>query len=163
MPDGQDWIQILLPRSKPVFWLISSIPRWVSGKECVCQCRRHGFDPWVEKIPWRRKWQLTLVFLPGKSHGQRSLAGYSPCGHKRARHDSATKQQIIHTGSPRELLLFSHWVLSESLWLHGLQYNRLPCPSQSPRVCSNSCPMSLWCHTTISSSVAPFSSALNLS
>ena len=37
-----------------------------------------GFDPWVGKIPWRRKWQPTPVFLPGKSHGQRSLAGYSP-------------------------------------------------------------------------------------
>ena len=40
------------------------------------------FDPWVGKIPWRRKWQPTLVFLPGKSHGQRSLGGYSPRGHK---------------------------------------------------------------------------------
>ena len=41
-------------------------------------CRRCGFDPWVGKIPWRRKWQPTPVFLPGKSHEQRSLAGYSP-------------------------------------------------------------------------------------
>ena len=40
-----------------------------------------GFDPWVGKIPWRRKWQVNPVFLPGKSHGQRSLAGYSPWGH----------------------------------------------------------------------------------
>ena len=45
-------------------------------------CRRHGFNPRVEKIPWRRKWQLTLIFLPGKSHGQRNLAGQSPWGHK---------------------------------------------------------------------------------
>ena len=36
------------------------------------------FDPWVKKMPWRRKWQPTPVFLPGKSHGQKSLAGYSP-------------------------------------------------------------------------------------
>ena len=42
----------------------------------------HGFNPWVRKIPWRRKWQPFPVFLPGKFHGQRSLAGYSPCGHK---------------------------------------------------------------------------------
>ena len=48
--------------------------------------RRRGFDPWVRKIPWRRKWQPTPVFLPGKSHGQRSLAGYSPCGRQRVRH-----------------------------------------------------------------------------
>ena len=41
-----------------------------------------GFDPWVRKIPWRREWQPTSVFLPGKSHGQRSLVGYSPLGHK---------------------------------------------------------------------------------
>ena len=47
--------------------------RWFSGKESTCQCRRCGFDPWVGKIPWRRKWQPTPVFLPGKSHGQRSL------------------------------------------------------------------------------------------
>jgi len=52
--------------------------RWLSCKDCACQCRRHGFDPWVRKIPWRRKWQPTSVFLPGKSHGQRSLVGYSP-------------------------------------------------------------------------------------
>ena len=47
-----------------------------------CQCRRYGFNPWVGKIPWRRKWQPTPVFLPEKSHGGRSLAGYSPWGHK---------------------------------------------------------------------------------
>ena len=46
------------------------------------QCRRHGFNLWSGKIPWRRKWQPTPVFLPGKSHGQRSLAGYSTRGHK---------------------------------------------------------------------------------
>ena len=53
-----------------------------SGKESACQCRRLRFDPWIRKIPWRRKWQPTPVFLPGESHGQRSLAGYSPRGHK---------------------------------------------------------------------------------
>ena len=46
------------------------------------QCRKHGFNPWVGKMPWRRKLQRTPVFLPGKSHRQRSLAGYSPWGHK---------------------------------------------------------------------------------
>ena len=59
-------------------------PGGASGKESTDQCRRckgHGFDPWVRKISLRRKWQLT-VFLPGKSHGQRSLADYSPWGHK---------------------------------------------------------------------------------
>ena len=46
------------------------------------QCRRPGFDPWVRKIPWRREWQPTPVFLPGEFHGKRSLVGYSPWGHK---------------------------------------------------------------------------------
>jgi len=51
-------------------------------KESASQCRRYGFDPWVGKILWRRQWQLTPVFLLGKFHGQRSLVGYSPRGHK---------------------------------------------------------------------------------
>ena len=49
----------------------------LSGKESACQCRRPGFNPWVSKIPWRRKWQPTPVFLPRESYGQRSLVGYS--------------------------------------------------------------------------------------
>ena len=56
------------------------------------------------------------------------------------------------------LLLFSCSTMSNSLWPHGLQHIRLPCPSLSPWVCSNSCPLSWWCHPIISSSVAPFSS-----
>ena len=51
----------------------------------TCQRGRHkrlGFDPWVGKIPWRRAWQPTPVFLPGEVHGQRSLVGYSPWGHR---------------------------------------------------------------------------------
>ena len=56
----------------------------------LCQRRhkRHRFEPWVRKIPWRRKWQPTPVFLPGESHGQRSLAGYRPWGHKESGQDS---------------------------------------------------------------------------
>ena len=56
-----------------------------SDKEAACQCRRHerhGFGPWVGKIPWRRAWQPAPVFLSGECHGQRSLAGYSPWGCK---------------------------------------------------------------------------------
>ena len=70
--------------------------RWLNGKESSCQCmrcRRCMFNFWVGKIPWRKKWQPTPVFLPGKSHEQRSLAGYSPWSHKRVRRDLATKQQ----------------------------------------------------------------------
>ena len=58
------------------------------------------------------------------------------------------------------LLLFSHSVMSNSLWPYGLQHTRLPCPSPTPRACSNSCPSSQWCHPTISSSGVPFSSRL---
>ena len=54
----------------------------LSGKKFACQCRGCEFDPWVRKIPWRRKWQPTPVFLPGKFYGQRRLAGYSPRGRK---------------------------------------------------------------------------------
>ena len=64
---------------------------WLSGKESACQCRRHRFNPWVGKISWSRKWQTTPVVLPGKYHGQRSLGGYSPPGHKTVEHDWATK------------------------------------------------------------------------
>ena len=60
------------------------LPWWLSGKESTCQCRRPGFDPWVRKIPWRRKWQPTPVFLPGESPRQKSLVGYSPRGHKKS-------------------------------------------------------------------------------
>ena len=49
-----------------------------AGKASACKCRRPGFDPWITKIPWRRKWQPTPVLLPGKSHWQRSLVDYSP-------------------------------------------------------------------------------------
>ena len=52
----------------------------ISGKEPTYQFnrpKRHGFDPWVRKLPWSRAWQPTPVFLPGEPHGQRSLAGYS--------------------------------------------------------------------------------------
>ena len=59
------------------------LPWWLSGKESTYQCGRRGFDPWIRKMPWRRKWQPTPVFLPGKSHGQRSLVGYSPPGCKK--------------------------------------------------------------------------------
>ena len=57
-------------------------------------CRRPGFDPCVGKIPWRRKWQSIPVFLPGESHGQRSLAGRSPQGHKES---DTTERLHTHT------------------------------------------------------------------
>ena len=62
-----------------------SFPGGTKDKQSACQCRRHRrcrFDPWVGKIPWRRKWQPTPPFLPGNSPVQNCLVGYSPWGHK---------------------------------------------------------------------------------
>ena len=69
------------------------LPWWLSGKESTCQCRRRRFDPWGKKIPRRRKWQPTPVFLAGKSHRQRSLADYSPWGCRSVGCDLTTKRQ----------------------------------------------------------------------
>ena len=76
---------------------VLSFPGGTSGKESTCQarrCRRCGFNPWVRKIPWRRKWQPTPVFLPGKFHGQRSLTDYSPWDCKES---DMAKQLNTHT------------------------------------------------------------------
>ena len=65
----------------------------LSKGELKIVCGYWGFNPLVSKASWKRKWQPTPVFLPGKSHGQRSLAGYSSWGCKRFGHNLATKQQ----------------------------------------------------------------------
>ena len=62
-----------------------AFPGGASGEESASWCRKckwHGFDPWVGKIPWSRKWHHTAALLPGKFNGQRSPTGYSPWGHK---------------------------------------------------------------------------------
>ena len=103
--EGKEWM--ISVTSHSILILCKIIPEYVnmwwlhfkglqcggSGIEPACQCKRHGFDPWVRKMPWRRKWQPTPVFLPGESHGQRSLVDYSPWDRKRIGHDWATKQQ----------------------------------------------------------------------
>ena len=74
------------------------LSRWLSSKESACQCRRckrHGSIPKVEKIPWRRKWQATSIFLPGESHGQRSLVDYSLQCHKEL-DTTATVPRCMH-------------------------------------------------------------------
>ena len=79
--------------SKRGLWL----PRWLSGKESTCQCWRHGFYPWVRKIPWSRKWQTVPVFLPEKSQGQRSPGGYSPRNCKESDTTEARKhRRVVH-------------------------------------------------------------------
>ena len=87
-----------------------------SSKESACQCRRckrHGFYPLAGKIPWKRKWHPTPVFLPGKFHDQRSLVGYSPWGCK----DSGTTEHLS-THQPT----WPNWHL-KNITKHTLQVN----------------------------------------
>ena len=78
------------------------------GSVCVAlsQCRRPRFDPWVRKIPWRRKWQPTPVSLPGEFHGSRSLMGLQSMGLQRVRHDLATKEQQQLSHDPNDWCYF---------------------------------------------------------
>ena len=110
-------------------------PGGAKGKEPACQCRRHkrcGFDPWVGKIPWRRKWHPTPVLLPGKSHGQRSLVGYSPWGREEL---DTTERLHFHfslsctgegNGSPFQYSCLEN-PMDKGAWLapvHGIEKNQ---------------------------------------
>ena len=75
-----------------------------SGKESTCRCRRCRFNPWVEKIPWGRKWQPIPVFLPGNLHGQMSLVSYSPRGGKEL--NTTDDWACIHTTQHTHLGLY---------------------------------------------------------
>ena len=68
-------------------YLTVGFPGGSDGRESACNAGTPRFDPWLGKIAWRRAWQPMPVFLPTESHGQRSLVGYHPWGHKRVRHD----------------------------------------------------------------------------
>ena len=87
---------------------LKGLPWWLKCQRICLQCRRPGFYPWIGRIIWRKEWLLTPVFLPGEFHGQRSLVGYSPWGHKEL---DMTEQAT-----------FSHFNLTtlRSLW-NGLQ------------------------------------------
>ena len=90
-----------------IFWntqFVWGLPWWVGGKESTCQCRRREFDPWVRKIPWRRKWQPSPIFLPEKSCRQRSLAGYSPWGLR----ESDTTEQLNSKNGERKIRLLPY-------------------------------------------------------
>ena len=90
----------------------------LSGKESLCQCRRRRINPWVEKMSWRSNWQPTPIVQIGKSHGKRTLLGYSPRGPKRVRHNLVTEQQYIgnrsriyksQVGLTKKFCKFSSW------------------------------------------------------
>ena len=90
----------------------TGLPWWLRRQSICPQWGRPGFNPWVGKIPWRRKWQPTAVFLPGKFHGLRSLVGYSPWGQK-----ESDTTQWLHFPCCRVCLLVS--TLKPS---HGQKY-----------------------------------------
>ena len=124
------------------------------------------WENWIQslvgKIPWRRAWQHTPVFLPGESPWTEEPGRLQSIGSQSVRCEWATKNSTFYLLMLVFFLYlsFNCLVVSDSLWPHGLQHARLPCPSPSPRACSNSCPLSQWCHPAISSSVVPFSSCL---
>ena len=165
---------VFLP-SLYTFICLTGLPRWFqqsSSKESACNAEDPGLIPGLERSPCMRKWQPTPIFLPRRSHGQRSLAGYSPWGHK----ELPTRQlsPVLHNWGPcptqhRHLsdwtlvpvfpwcprsqrqaitvwvlswVQFSCSVVSDSLRPRGLQHARPPCPSPTPGVDSNSCPLS---------------------
>ena len=85
--------------------MTKGFPSGTRGKEHICPCRRHwrrGFGLWIRKIPRRRAWQPTPVFLPGESQGQRSLAGHSPWSCKELDMTEATDYTLMHT--PQKLI-----------------------------------------------------------
>ena len=87
----------------------------ITGQEHTCKSRRHKrckFNPWVRKIPWRRAWTHTQLYLPEESHGQKSLVGYSPQGCKESDMTEATK----HTCSFTKFQLSSVTQLCPALW-----------------------------------------------
>ena len=112
-----------------VIWIPVIMVWWCQCKEPACQCRRckrHKFDPWLGKIPWRREWQPTPVILPGESHGQRSLVGYSPWGCKEL---DMTEQLtrlplllVLNELIPTTVL--EEWV-SDTSWQHCIQYTQI--------------------------------------
>ena len=84
------WNQVCLGFMQCGTTIFFLLPWWLRGQSISLECGRPGFNPWVGKIPWRRKWQPTPVLLPGESHGGRSLVGYSPWGRK----ESDTTEQL---------------------------------------------------------------------
>ena len=128
------------------------LPLWFSWLRIRLQYGRPRFNPWVGKIPWRQERLPTPIFWPGEFHGL-----YCSWGRK----ESDTTEPLSLSLSWMEVLhivQFSRSVVSNSLRPHELTHARPPCPSPTPRVYPNPCPLSRWCHPTISSSVVPFSS-----
>ena len=119
-----------------------------SGKEPACQCRRHkrrGLNPWVRKIPWRRAWQPTPVFLPGESHGQRSLVGYSPWGCK----ESDTTDVTEHACTHHNIFIYpKFWFHTLTLSFHSPDHNTVhfaPQLDNPPKIFHYPLPLNINC------------------
>ena len=117
--------------SVPPLTLSYGLPWWLRWYRMCLQSGRPGFDPWVRKIPWRRKWQPPPVFLPGKSHGQKSLSGYNPWGHK----ESGTTEWLTLTFTLSYTILWSTVALSSYMFrklkmqlLFGLLFDQCQTP-----------------------------------
>ena len=155
---------VLIPRSlldwtaKQLFWATSSLQqRGVQSQRRANQCglnhtwRGRGREQRGSNqvTQTRKSRDLRNVWQDVPEDKQASCSCHYVCWAL-----ATCSSQIVSV----QFSLFSHSVMSNSLWPHGLQHTRLPCLSPTPRVCSNSCPLSRWCHPTISSSDVPFSS-----
>ena len=109
-----------------------------------------------------RKWQQLLALACEPAQGVPRSWGTAPwsCGVSPCRMEATSKHHPLLRSPVPEAFVVVQSLSRVRLPLHGMQHPRLPCPSLSPKVCSNSCPLSRQCHPTISSSVAPFSSCL---
>ena len=121
------------------------LPRWLSDKESACQCWRHrrpGFEPRVGKIPWSRKWESSSVFLPDIYHGQWSLAGCSPWGHKELdtaeqlsmRTHSDDQFRLTQESGSKSLRFTDTFGMATTKWSDGRRFEYRNCNSsqQSP-------------------------------
>ena len=114
---SQFWLEhnLFWPFFKATHMPALGLPGWLSGKEPTRQSRRHrrrGTNPWGRRIPWRRKWQPTPVFSPGKFHGQRSSAGYSPGGRK----DSDMTERLSTQAHPPMIQPFNSLLFKRQKW-----------------------------------------------
>ena len=104
------WAGRFFPTEPPGKPICVGIADFLVAQRAVENLPAHAGDTgsiWARQNPWRRQWQSTTVFLLGNSHGQRSLVGYSPWGHKRVRHDLATKQAMIKYKQKNQLIHFA--------------------------------------------------------
>ena len=137
-------------------------PHWLATREGLLLFPHKGFrrfwkGPWMAQSGWvDTQVELSPVALEGRVTQDSSVCFWGLSQRRSGSHETGN----YHTASTTEMKtpLFSCSVISDSLWPHGLQHTRLHYPSPSPRVCSSSCPLSWWCHPTISFSVVPFSS-----